>query len=92
MFTPAQTQQPSPTLFFESLNAYQWTASLKAAIELEVFTAIREGNTEPKSLAARRKTSERGMRILCDYRNAGFSRGEFQPLPPTFEQVIISQK
>ncbi len=34
---------------------------------MEVFTAIRDGNTEPKSLAARRKTSERGMRILCDY-------------------------
>ncbi len=63
---PAQ-QQPSPALFFETINAYQRTASLRAAIELEVFTAIGEGATAPQALAQRCGTSQRGMRILCDY-------------------------
>ncbi len=67
MSTAAQAQQPSPTLIFETLNAYQRTAALKAAIDLEVFTAIGESKTTSKELAARCKTSERGMRILCDF-------------------------
>ena len=36
-------QQPTPQLFFQTANAYQRTEALKAAIELEVFTAIGEG-------------------------------------------------
>jgi len=60
-------QQPSPQLFFQTINAYQRTEALKAAIELEVFTAISEGNTTISQLATRCETSERGMRILCDY-------------------------
>lgn len=59
--------EPSPQLFFENANAHMQTAAIKAAIELEVFTAIGEGNKEPRSLAARCHASERGMRILCDY-------------------------
>jgi len=49
------------------MTAHQRTAALKGAIELEVFTAIGEGNTTAQSIAARCRTSERGMRILCDY-------------------------
>lgn len=60
-------QQPSPQLFFQTINAYQRTEALKAAIELEVFTAAGEGNTTVSQLAKRCATSERGMRILCDY-------------------------
>ena len=59
--------QPSPELIFDTLNAYQRTAALKGAIQLDVFTAIGEGNATAKTIAARCKTSERGMRILCDY-------------------------
>jgi 2-polyprenyl-3-methyl-5-hydroxy-6-metoxy-1,4-benzoquinol methylase len=66
MSSPA-TQQPSPQLFFQTINAYQRTEALKAAIELEVFTAIGEGNTTAAQLAKRCETAERGMRILCDY-------------------------
>jgi ubiquinone/menaquinone biosynthesis C-methylase UbiE len=54
-------------LFFETINAYQRTAALKGAIQLDVFSAIAEGNTTFPAIAARCKTSERGMRILCDY-------------------------
>lgn len=60
-------QQPSPQLFFQTINAYQRTEALKAAIELEVFTAVGEGNTTVSQLAKRCETSERGMRILSDY-------------------------
>ncbi len=67
MSSVPQSQSPSPELIFDTLNAYQRTAALKAAIQLDVFTAIGEGNTTAQSIAARCKTSERGMRILCDY-------------------------
>ena len=60
-------QQPSPQLFFSTISAYQRTEALKAAIELDVFTAIGEGNTSAGEIANRCKTSERGMRILCDF-------------------------
>jgi ubiquinone/menaquinone biosynthesis C-methylase UbiE len=61
------TQQPSPQLFFQTVNAYQRTEGLKAAIELEVFTAIGEGNTTAADIAKRCAGSERGIRILCDF-------------------------
>ena len=61
------TSHPTPALFFETVNAYQRTASLKAAIELDVFTAIGEGKHSVNELAERCETSDRGMRILCDY-------------------------
>lgn len=62
-----QSPQPSPELFFQTVNAYQRTAAIKAALELDVFTAIAEGKQTAQELAARCQTSERGMRILCDY-------------------------
>ena len=65
MSSPAM--QPTPQLFFQTINAYQQTEGLKAAIELETFTAIGEGNTTAPEIAKRCKTSERGMRILCDF-------------------------
>ncbi|MGH9928183.1 MAG: methyltransferase [Pyrinomonadaceae bacterium] len=66
MSSPA-AQQPSPQLFFQTINAYQQTEGLKAAIELETFTAIGEGNATAPEIAKRCGTSERGMRILCDF-------------------------
>ncbi len=60
-------QQPSPQLFFQTINAYQKTEALKAAIELETFTAIGEGNTTAADIAKRSGASERGTRILCDF-------------------------
>jgi ubiquinone/menaquinone biosynthesis C-methylase UbiE len=65
MSSPAP--QPSPQLFFETVNAYQRTEALKAAIELEVFTAIGEGSSTAAEIAKRCETSERGMRILADF-------------------------
>lgn len=58
---------PSPALFFNTVNAYQRSAAIKAAVELNVFTAISQGIESSQSLAQKCQTSERGMRILCDY-------------------------
>ena len=62
----APAHQPSPELFFATVNAYQQTAILKAAIELDVFTAIAEGGSSAAEVAKRCSASERGIRILCD--------------------------
>jgi len=66
MSSPA-IQQPSPQLFFQTINAYQRTEGLKAAIELEVFTAIGEGNNTVAEIAKRCSASEKGTRVLCDF-------------------------
>lgn len=66
MSSPA-TQQPSPQLFFQTINAYQRTEALKAAIELGVFTAIGKGKYTAAQIANACKASERGTRILCDF-------------------------
>ncbi len=67
MSTSSAAQQPSPQLFFQTVNAHQRTEALKAAIELEVFTAIGEGNATAAQIAKRCQTAEKGMRVLCDY-------------------------
>ena len=36
-------QQPTPERFFNAINAYEQTEAMKAAVELEIFTAIDEG-------------------------------------------------
>jgi len=58
---------PTPERFFETLQAYQRTAALRAAIELELFTAIAKGAHDVRSIAAACRASERGIRMLCDY-------------------------
>ncbi len=58
--------QPSPQLFFDTINAYQRTAVLKTAIELELFTAIAEGERTAEAIALRTQASVRGVRILSD--------------------------
>lgn len=67
MQTQKAAQQPSPMRIFEAFNAYQKTAALKAAIDLDIFTHIAEGATTAGQLATRTRASERGVRILCDY-------------------------
>jgi len=60
-------KQPSPAIVFDTLNGYQRTQALKTAIELELFTAIGEGNSTAQAIAERCGASERGTRILCDF-------------------------
>src|SRR5436309_15989438 len=64
---------PSPELFFETAFAHQRTAALKAAVDLDVFTAIQNGARTAKRIADLRGASERGIRRLCNYlTRAGF--------------------
>ena len=65
--TVATPVAPSPTLIFEAFQGYQRTAALKAAIDLEFFTAIEEGADTVQAIASRCGASERGVRILCDF-------------------------
>jgi ubiquinone/menaquinone biosynthesis C-methylase UbiE len=67
MTTKPEPANVSPERIFETLNAYQKTAALKTAIELDVFSAIAAGATTQASIAKRCESSERGIRILCDY-------------------------
>jgi len=59
--------QPTPERFFNAMNAYAQTEAVKAAIELEIFTAIAEGNVTAATIAKRCNAAERGVRILCDF-------------------------
>jgi len=67
MTTAPEPANVTPERIFETLNAYQKTAALKTAIELDVFSAIAAGATTQASIAKRCEASERGIRILCDY-------------------------
>jgi 2-polyprenyl-3-methyl-5-hydroxy-6-metoxy-1,4-benzoquinol methylase len=58
---------PSPELFFTTVSAYQRTAALRAAIDLNLFTVIGDGAAGVPAIAAQCQASERGTRILCDY-------------------------
>jgi SAM-dependent methyltransferase len=67
MATPTGAATPNPSLVYQTLNAYQGTAALRAGIDLDLFTAIGEGVDTVAGLAKRCKGAERGVRILCDY-------------------------
>ena len=67
MATVMPPQQPTPERFFNAMNAHQQTEALKTAVDLEVFTAIAEGNTTAASIAKRCQAAERGVRTLCDF-------------------------
>lgn len=60
-------QEPNPAIIFETLNAYQRSAALKAAIELDIFTEIARGNRTANAIAKAVSVPARGVRILCDY-------------------------
>ncbi len=62
----APASPPSPLLFFETANAYQKTAALKAGVELGVFTALGGAPGTAGEVASRCSCPERGLRILCD--------------------------
>lgn len=67
MASQATQGQPTPERFFNTINAYQQTEAMKAALELGIFTTIAAGDTNATAIAKRCQCSERGVRILCDY-------------------------
>jgi ubiquinone/menaquinone biosynthesis C-methylase UbiE len=67
MATPTTASRPTPERIFSTLNAYQQTAALKSAIELDVFTAIGAGANTAAAIATKTGAAEKGVRVLCDY-------------------------
>ncbi len=67
MSATTDDSMPTPERIFGTLNAYQQTAALKTAIELDVFTAIGQGTNTTATLAQKCQASERGIRTLCDF-------------------------
>jgi ubiquinone/menaquinone biosynthesis C-methylase UbiE len=56
-----------PSRVFQAFVAYQETEAVRAAIDLDLFTAIGAGAATAKEIAARCDASERGVRILSDF-------------------------
>ena len=65
--TSPQAGALSPERIFETLVAFQQSAAMKAALELDVFSAIGAGAARLPALAEKTKASQRGLRILCDF-------------------------
>lgn len=59
--------QVNPLPFFETILAYQKSAALAGALELDLFSAIAKGASDVPAIAAGIGASERGTRILCDH-------------------------
>lgn len=60
-------EEPNPQLVWDTINAHQRTSALRAAIELDLFTAIGPENVTAEHIANKCAASTRGARILCDY-------------------------
>ena len=65
--SPVAAAMPNPTRLLQAFNAYQQTAAMRAAIDLDVFTAIGDRQTTAGQIAQRAGAAERGIRILCDF-------------------------
>lgn len=79
---------PSPARIFDTLlYSHARADALKAAIDLELFTAVAEGTRSVQPLAERCHASERGIRTLCDFLVVnGFltkSNNEYELTPDT---------
>src|SRR2546423_14813050 len=59
--------EPSAKLLFDTVSAYQRTAAIKAAIELDIFTAIGDAPATAAEIAQHCNVAERGGRILADF-------------------------
>lgn len=88
----AQERAPvSPELFWDAAWAFQKTAAIKAAVELDVFTRIGAGAGDLTSLAEQTGAARRGLRALCDYLTiCGFleKAGEQYRLTPSSEVFL----
>lgn len=79
------------TLLFHTFTAYQRTGALRAAVELDVFTAIAEGADTVPALARRTNAAVRGIRGLADALTAlGFleKHGDRYALPPDLAPLL----
>jgi 2-polyprenyl-3-methyl-5-hydroxy-6-metoxy-1,4-benzoquinol methylase len=59
-------QQPNPVQIFSTIQGYQRAYALKAAVDLDLFTAIAKGSYTAAEIAQACNAAERGVRILSD--------------------------
>src|SRR5438270_406995 len=64
MATTGHTQQPTPERLFNALNGYQQTEAIKAAIKLEIFTAVGEGCATAAAIAQEMTKSGKVKKVL----------------------------
>jgi ubiquinone/menaquinone biosynthesis C-methylase UbiE len=57
----------SPELFINAVQGHFRTSAIKAAVELDVFTAIAEGAEDAAAIGKRSGAAERGIQALADY-------------------------
>ena len=57
----------SPGLFVDAVQGHFRTSAIKAAVELDVFTAIAEGADNAAAIGKRTGAAERGIQALADY-------------------------
>ncbi len=55
----------SPELLMDSVLGHFSTSAIKAAVELDVFTAIAEGATDAAAIGKRTGAAERGIQALA---------------------------
>jgi hypothetical protein len=80
-------------LFFDTVNAYQRTEALRAAIELDLFTQVAAGRRTAAELAGACRASPRGVRILADYLAIlGFLRKQDDRYEPTPDAEVFPNR
>ena len=57
---------PSPVQIFNTIQGYQRAFALKAAVDLDLFTAIAKGSRTVAEIARNCNAAERGIRIMSD--------------------------
>jgi SAM-dependent methyltransferase len=65
--TDDSSHDVSPVLLLDAILGYQRTGAIKAALALDLFSAIGESEGTAEAVAARVGAAVRGVRILCDY-------------------------
>jgi ubiquinone/menaquinone biosynthesis C-methylase UbiE len=84
------SSQPSPDLAFSALTAYQKSAALKAALDLNVFTILSDNPATASEVAAKANAAPRGIRILCDYMTVhGFLKKEGEKYSLTQDSAVF---
>jgi 2-polyprenyl-3-methyl-5-hydroxy-6-metoxy-1,4-benzoquinol methylase len=63
---PIAAPPPNPMQIFNTVQGYQRAFALKAAVDLDLFTAIGKGSSTASEIGKACNASERGVRILCD--------------------------
>ncbi len=58
--------QPNPMQIFNTVQGFQRAFALKAAVDLDLFTAIAKGSKTAIEISKACGAAERGVRILCD--------------------------